>query len=61
MIKKYADANKILYLDYYSTMVNDQKGLKSTYSEDGVHPNKAGYEVMTPLAEKAITKMLSKN
>ena len=60
MIKKYADANKILYLDYYSTMVNEQKGLKSTYSEDGVHPNKAGYEVMTPLAEKAISKVLSK-
>jgi lysophospholipase L1-like esterase len=60
MIKKYADANKILYLDYYSAMVNKQKGLKSAYSEDGVHPNKAGYEVMNPLAEKAIAKILLK-
>jgi len=61
MIKQYADANGILYLDYYSAMVNDQKGLKAEYSGDGVHPNKMGYEVMTPLVEKAIAKVLSKN
>ncbi|NDP26354.1 MAG: acylhydrolase [Flavobacterium sp.] len=60
MIKTYADANGILYLDYYTAMVNDQKGLKSIYSEDGVHPNKAGYEVMNPLAGKAIEEVLSK-
>lgn len=60
MIKKYADANGILYLDYYSAMVNDQKGLNATYSGDGVHPNKTGYEVMNPLVEKAIAKVLSK-
>jgi lysophospholipase L1-like esterase len=54
MIREYADANDILYLDYYSAMVDDQKGLNSIYSEDGVHPNKSGYEVMSPLAEKAI-------
>jgi len=59
MIKKYADANEILYLDYYSSMVNEQKGLKAIYSEDGVHPNKKGYEVMNPLVEKAIAKVLS--
>lgn len=59
MIKQYADANGILYLDYYSAMVNEQKGLKSNYANDGVHPNKAGYEVMNLLAEKAIQKTLS--
>lgn len=60
MIKKYANVNNILYLDYYSAMVNDQKGLNVAYSGDGVHPNKTGYEVMTPLVEKAIAKVLSK-
>lgn len=60
MIHKYADANGILYLDYYSAMVNEQKGLKSAYSDDGVHPNKTGYEVMAPLADKAIAKVLAK-
>ncbi len=59
MLKKYADANDILYLDYYSAMVDEQNGLKTSYADDGVHPNKAGYEVMEPIVEKAINKMLS--
>jgi lysophospholipase L1-like esterase len=59
MIKQYADANKILYLDYYSAMVDERKGLNAAYSEDGVHPNKAGYKVMAPLAEKVIAEILS--
>ena len=59
MTQKYADANGIQYLDYYSAMVNEHKGLKSNYSEDGVHPNKTGYKVMNLLAEKAIEKTLS--
>lgn len=60
MLKDYADANKIVYLDYYSAMVDDQKGLPSTLSGDGVHPNLAGYKVMEPLAEKAIAEALKR-
>jgi lysophospholipase L1-like esterase len=60
MIKNYADANDILYLDYFSAMKDDRNGLKTNYSEDGVHPNKLGYQVMAPLAEKAITEVLAK-
>ncbi|RKS95768.1 lysophospholipase L1-like esterase [Flavobacterium limicola] len=59
MIKNYADANDILYLDYFSAMKDDRNGLKTTYSEDGVHPNKLGYQVMAPLAEKAISEVLA--
>lgn len=58
MIKKYAEANGILYLDYYSAMVDERKGLKTAYADDGVHPNKVGYEVMEPLVEKAIQSIL---
>lgn len=57
-IKKYASDNGFTYLDYYSPMVDDRQGLKTEYSEDGVHPNKAGYKVMEPLAEKAIKNAL---
>nr|WP_315146672.1 SGNH/GDSL hydrolase family protein [uncultured Flavobacterium sp.] len=60
MIQQYADANDILYLDYYSSMVNEQKGLNVAFSGDGVHPNKTGYEVMGPLVEKGIEKVLEK-
>ena len=58
MLKKYADANEILYLDYYSAMVDERKGLKTIYADDGVHPNKVGYEVMAPIVEKAINDII---
>lgn len=61
MIKKYADRHKILYVDYYSSMVDSRKGMKAEYSEDGVHPNKAGYEVMMNLCTQAIKKTLTNN
>ncbi|MBS1519355.1 MAG: SGNH/GDSL hydrolase family protein [Bacteroidetes bacterium] len=60
MLKDYADANHIVYLDYYSAMVDDEKGLPSTLSGDGVHPNLAGYKVMEPLADKAIAEALKR-
>ena len=59
MIKNYADEKNIIYLDYYSAMVNEQKGLDSIYTRDGVHPNKKGYDVMAPLAEEAINNALN--
>ena len=46
------------YLDYYSAMVGDDSGLKKELAQDAVHPNKAGYAVMEPLAEKAIAAAL---
>ena len=60
MIKEYADSHDMLYLDYFSSMVDSRKGMKTEYSEDGVHPNKAGYEVMMDLCSKAIEKALKK-
>ena len=59
-IKKYALENGCIYLDYFSSMADDRKGMKAEYSEDGVHPNKAGYKVMEPLVEKAIALALKK-
>jgi lysophospholipase L1-like esterase len=34
--------------------------LKRELTYDGLHPNEAGYEVMGPLAEKAIERALGK-
>jgi lysophospholipase L1-like esterase len=60
MIKTYAEKNDIVYLDYFSSTVDDRNGLKKELSGDGVHPNMAGYKIMEPLAEAAIKKALSK-
>lgn len=59
MIKKYADKNGIVYVDYYSHMVDEQKGLKKEYTFDGVHPNVTGYEAMEPIAQEGIEKVLT--
>lgn len=60
MIKIYAKQNNIVYLDYFSSTVDDRNGLKKELSGDGVHPNMAGYKIMEPLVEAAIKKALSK-
>jgi acyl-CoA thioesterase I len=57
-MKEYARGHRMVYLDYYSAMVDARPGLKPDLGSDGVHPNKAGYSVMAPLAEKAIAEAL---
>jgi len=57
-IRKYAAVNDHVYLNYFSTMVDEHGLLKKELSEDGLHPNAAGYAVMAPLAEKAIDSAL---
>jgi lysophospholipase L1-like esterase len=59
-IKKYATDQGYVYLDYFSAMVDEQGLLKKELSEDGLHPNTAGYAVMAPLAERAIQEALKK-
>ena len=58
IIKNYANKHEHTYLNYYAAMVNDQKGLKEEYTYDGVHPNKAGYQIMAALAKEAIANTL---
>ena len=58
MIKSYCEKNNITYVDYYSSMVDERKGLDKKYSEDGVHPNLAGYKVMEPIVLKAIKALI---
>lgn len=59
ILKNYALSNKIPFVDYYSAMVDDEKGLKKEFSEDRVHPNAAGYQIMSPLIEKEIQLTLN--
>jgi len=57
-LKKYCAENKIVYLDYFSALVDDKGLLKKELADDGLHPNDAGYKIMVPLAEKAISKAM---
>ncbi|HEY3836658.1 MAG TPA: SGNH/GDSL hydrolase family protein [Bryobacteraceae bacterium] len=57
-MKSYAEKNGFVYLDYYTPMLDDKGMLQKELTFDGLHPNDAGYEVMGPLAEKAIERAL---
>lgn len=57
-MSQYAATHGIVYLDYYSHMVDTNGALREDLTDDGLHPNAAGYAVMTPLAESAIAAAL---
>jgi acyl-CoA thioesterase I len=58
-LKDYCARNSFIYLDYFSALVDDHGMLKKDLAEDGLHPNDAGYKIMTPLAEAAIGKAMA--
>jgi len=59
-LKAFAKARGHVYLDYFSAMVDNNGFLKNELSDDGLHPNAAGYAVMAPLAEAAIAASLKR-
>lgn len=58
-LKDYCAANGLVYLDYFTSMVDDKGLLKRELAEDGLHPNAAGFKIMAPLAEGTIGKALA--
>ena len=58
-LKNYCAKNGLVYLDYFSAMVDDKGMLKRDLSDEGLHPNAAGYKIMAPLAEKAIAQAIA--
>ena len=50
----YATRQSLVYVDYGSVLATSEGGMKREFSEDGVHPNAAGYAAMQPLASAAI-------
>ncbi len=60
MIKDYCDKNNIVYLDYFTAMADERRGLPANITKEGVHPNLAGYKIMEPLAVKAIDEAMKR-
>ena len=57
-IKAYAERTGAVYLDLHTPMADERQGMKAELSDDGVHPNAAGYALMSPRTEAAIAKAL---
>ena len=57
-LKKHAEVNEFEYLDYFTEMVDDKKGLKQELTTDGVHLNEKGYILMSSIAERKLKSIL---
>ena len=60
LIEEYCTGNGFVFLNYYSSMVDEKGGLKVpefTSSDDLVHPNEKGYKVMEELALPVINDL----
>lgn len=53
-LKDYAATIKGTFVDYYAATVDAQGMFRSGYTNDGLHPNAQGYELMTPVVAAAI-------
>ena len=58
-LERYCRANGLVYLDYFSAMVDEHGLMRRKLADQGLHPNAAGYAVMTPLAARAIERALA--
>jgi lysophospholipase L1-like esterase len=57
-IKDYAAKRGAVYVDAHTPLSDAKHALKAEYSPDGVHPNAAGFAVISPLAEAGIAQAL---
>jgi lysophospholipase L1-like esterase len=59
-IREYATKSGSTLLDYYPATIDDKQMFRAEITGDGLHPNQAGYDIMMPLAAKAIASALGK-
>ena len=59
MIKEYAEARQVHYLDYFNALNDGNNGIIADYTYDGVHLTSKGYHVMEPMVEKALKSVLN--
>jgi lysophospholipase L1-like esterase len=55
-LRRYARASGAGFIDYYAQLATPAGAFRADLSNDGVHPNEAGYRVMTQLLRAALTK-----
>lgn len=58
-MRHYAEKNDVLFIDFHEVMVDDTGvNIKNGLHYDGVHPSKAGYEVMAGAVAKVLVQVL---
>lgn len=57
-LRRLAADERLEFVDYFAPLADANAGLSKLYSDDGLHPNAAGYVVMAPLARAAVAREL---
>jgi lysophospholipase L1-like esterase len=57
-LRRLAGEQQVVYLDYHAKLLGPDETMPTALTNDGLHPNRAGYAVMRPLAEGAIARAL---
>lgn len=57
-LRDYAAKGSLGFADYYAALVDDKGMLKEGFSDDGLHPNAKGFELLAPVAEAAIERVV---
>jgi len=60
VLKTYAEANDIIYVDYHSALVDENLGFQKTLSDDGCHPDPDTYFMMENIVMEALEKAMKK-
>ncbi len=53
-LKEYAAKTRSAFVDYHSALVDAQGEFRSGYSDDGLHPNARGYQLMKAAVSRAL-------
>jgi lysophospholipase L1-like esterase len=53
-LRDYAREKGLRYVDYYAALAGPDGELRSDLGNEGVHPNRKGYEIMRGLAEESL-------
>lgn len=59
-LKTLAGRYDIPFNDYYPALATDTGAIDPRYSDDAIHPNRAGYDVMEPIILATLRQILSK-
>ena len=58
-LRDLAQRENIIFIDYFTPMADAESGFDKRFSDDGLHPNAAGYAVMAPLAKAGVVEALA--
>jgi len=55
-LKSYCALHGYIYVDYHTAMVSPDGMMRLEFSDDGIHPNAAGHQIMAAVAKEALEK-----